>query len=315
VILKIGTRGSKLALAQSAWIKEGIQKQNPSIRVDLVKIKTTGDKILDSPLSTIGGKGLFVKEIEEALFRKEIHVAVHSMKDLPAELPEGLALAVFPEREDPRDAFISTDGTRLEALPQGARVGTGSLRRVAQLRHRRPDLEVVPLRGNVDTRLKKLETEGLQGIVLAVAGLRRLGLEHLMTQVISSRWILPAVGQGALGLEVREDDGQSLEVLHFLNHWPTEAAVKTERAFLKELQGGCQVPIAGFASLKEDQLFFQGMVASIDGSRVFQDQMTGPKDEAADIGVSVARRLLGLGAREILAEIYGKSPVDVSQPG
>jgi hydroxymethylbilane synthase len=307
MVLKIGTRGSKLALAQSQWVKEKIEARHPHIQVELVRIKTTGDKILDSPLSKIGGKGLFVKEIEEALMRKQIDVAVHSMKDVPAELPEALTLSTFPEREDPRDALISVGDQTLDQLPQGSKVGTSSLRRAAQLLHIRRDLDLAPLRGNVDTRLRKLESGDLHAIILATAGLRRLGFENRITQIISSEEILPAIGQGALGLEVRRDDEQTINLLYFLNHDPTKVTVRAERAFLKELQGGCQVPIAGFGRLNGETVRLEGMVAELDGSKLIRDGITGKKDQAEEIGVALARRLLDAGADKILARVYGEA--------
>ncbi|MCP4681625.1 MAG: hydroxymethylbilane synthase [Desulfobacterales bacterium] len=307
MILKIGTRGSRLALTQSTWIKEKIEERHPNVRIELVKIKTTGDKILDSPLSQVGGKGLFVKEIEEALLKKRIDMAVHSIKDVPAELQKGLALSAFPKREDPRDALISLGDQALDQLPYGSRVGTSSLRRAAQLLHIRPDLDIAPLRGNVDTRLRKLESGDFQAIVLASAGLRRLGFSKSISQVISSDQVLPAIGQGALGLEVRKEDTDTISLLDFLNHIPTELTVKAERALLKELEGGCQVPIAGFARLSGNELYMEGMVAELDGSRIIRDEITGERDQAKDIGVALARRLLDSGAGEILERIYSES--------
>ena len=307
MVFKIGTRGSKLALTQSQGIKLKIEDRYPHIRVELVRIKTTGDKILDSPLSRIGGKGLFVKEIEEALLEKRVDVAVHSLKDVPAELPGALMLSTFPEREDPRDALISRKDQTLEQLPQGAKVGTGSLRRAAQLLHVRPDLDLAPLRGNVDTRLQKLESGDLQAIILAVAGLRRLGFADRITQIISSKQILPAIGQGALGLEVRRDDERTIDLLDFMNHEPTAIAVRAERAFLKELEGGCQVPIAAFARLKGEKLCLQGLVAELDGTRLLRDEITGEKGRAEEIGIRLGNRLLNSGADRILARIYGKA--------
>ena len=307
MILKIGTRGSKLALAQSEWVKGQIEAENPDLRVELVRIKTKGDKILNSPLSEVGGKGLFVKEIEDALLRKEVDVAVHSVKDVPTDLPDGLHLSVFPEREDPWDAFISLKYKTLSELPEGASVGTSSLRRSAQLLHMRPDLNVVPLRGNVDTRLKKLESGDLTGILLATAGLRRLGLSSKISQILSPEEILPAIGQGAIGLEKRRGDNKTLKLIHFMNHEPTEVTVRAERAFLKELEGGCQVPIAAHGILDGDSLILKGMVAELNGSRVIRDQLIGQKDSPEDIGVSLARSLLASGADQILARIYGKN--------
>jgi hydroxymethylbilane synthase len=307
MILKIGTRGSKLALAQSEWVRKKIEGRHPRAQVQLVRIKTTGDKILDSPLAKIGGKGLFVKEIEEALLNERVDLAVHSMKDVPAELPKGLILATFPAREDPHDAFVSLECSSLDQLPQGARVGTGSLRRAAQLLHIRPDLELVPLRGNVDTRLRKLEAGEFQAIILAAAGMRRLGFEDRISQRLSTEQILPAIGQGALGLEVRHDDEETIGLIHFLNDEASEVRVKAERAFLKELEGGCQVPIAAFGRLNGERLDLEGMVAELDGSRIIRDKITGERNEAEDMGIRLARRLLASGADEILEGIYGKA--------
>jgi len=304
MILKIGTRGSKLALTQSRWVKENIEAKHPDVKVELVRIKTTGDKILDSPLSKVGGKGLFVKEIEEALIEKHVDLAVHSMKDVPAELPDALSLSIFPIREDPRDALISRGDLTLDQLPQGANVGTSSLRRAAQLLHRRRDLNIVSLRGNVDTRLRKLETEGLNAIILATAGLKRLGFENRITQILPSEHVLPAIGQGALGLEVRQDDEQTIGLIDFLNHDSTEVAVRAERAFLKKLEGGCQVPIAGFATLDGDTLHFTGMVAELDGTRLIKDEITGDRNQAEELGITLAGNLLDAGAGEILERIY-----------
>lgn len=305
MILRIGTRGSRLALVQSEWVKTRIEAGYPHIRVELVRIKTAGDKILDSPLSKIGGKGLFVKEIEEALLDGRVDLAVHSMKDVPAELPDKLFLAAFPEREDPGDALISAEEYTLDRLPPKARVGTSSLRRTAQLLHMRPDLETVSLRGNVDTRLRKVESGEMHAVVLAAAGLRRLGLADRITQIIPPEVILPAVGQGALGLEARRDDHETIRVLDFLNHEPTEITVRAERAFLKELEGGCQVPIAGFARLEGERIWFKGMVAELDGSRVFKEQRIGATDRPEAVGIACARSLLASGADKVLEKAYG----------
>lgn len=305
MILKIGTRGSKLAMTQSLWVKKKIEAKHPQVRVELVKITTTGDKILDSPLSQVGGKGLFVKEIEEALLEKRVDLAVHSMKDVPADLPDALMLSTFPEREDPRDALISLDNRTLDQLPPGAKVGTSSLRRGAQLLHIRQDLKLVSLRGNVDTRLRKLTSGELSAIILATAGLKRLGLEDRITQVISCEKVLPAVGQGALGLEVRRGDTQTMGLIDFMNHEPTEITVRTERAFLKKLEGGCQVPIAGFATLDRETVHFTGMVAELDGSRLIRDEISGNKNQAEELGVTLAGKLLKDGAAEILERVYG----------
>jgi hydroxymethylbilane synthase len=306
MILKIGTRGSKLALAQSTWVKEEVESRYSHVQVELVRIRTKGDKIIDSPLSKLGGKGLFVKEIEDALLRREVHVAVHSMKDVPSELPGELMLSVFPWREDPSDALISEEDRTLEELPRGARVGTSSLRRAAQLLHIRPDLEVAALRGNVDTRLKKLDSGGLHAIILATAGLKRLGFAHRISQILPIESILPAIGQGALGLEVMRDNEETLGLLEFLNHEPTQITVTCERAFLKKLEGGCQVPIAGFAHIDGKSLHLRGIVAELDGSTLIRDEITGEKERAEEIGIALAERLLESGAAKILERIYGR---------
>jgi hydroxymethylbilane synthase len=304
--LKIGTRGSSLAVTQSEWIRDRIESRNADISVELVRIKTKGDKIIDSPLNKIGGKGLFVKEIEDALLKKNVDLAVHSIKDVPAELPDGLCLAVFPEREDPRDAFISKKYASLSDLPKGASIGTGSLRRSSQILNIRPDIQIIPLRGNVDTRLKKLEAGKLDAIILAAAGLNRLGLSNRITRLLSTDAILPAIGQGALGLEVRKDDDRMLEILSFLNHRPTELAVRAERAFLKRLEGGCQVPIAGFGIMEGAGIILKGMVAELDGSRIIKDEIKGPDSQPEEMGFALAEKLLGSGAEKILAGVYGK---------
>jgi hydroxymethylbilane synthase len=306
MILKIGTRGSKLALAQSTWVKEEVESRYSHVQVELVRIRTKGDKMIDSPLSKLGGKGLFVKEIEDALLRREVHVAVHSMKDVPSELPGELMLSVFPWREDPSDALISEEDRTLEELPRGARVGTSSLRRAAQLLHIRPDLEVAALRGNVDTRLKKLDSGGLHAIILATAGLKRLGFAHRISQILPIESILPAIGQGALGLEVMRDNEETLGLLEFLNHEPTQITVTCERAFLKKLEGGCQVPIAGFAHIDGKSLHLRGIVAELDGSTLIRDEITGEKERAEEIGIALAERLLESGAAKILERIYGR---------
>jgi hydroxymethylbilane synthase len=307
MIMRIGTRGSQLALAQSEWVKDRIEARHSNMRVEVVKIRTTGDKILDSPLSTIGGKGLFVKEIEEALLRKQVDVAVHSMKDVPAELPDELILRTFPEREDPRDVLITRGGQTLEELAPGSRVGTSSLRRAAQLRHWRPDLNLEPLRGNVDTRLRKLAAGEFEAIVLAKAGLMRLGHHNRITQVLPETKVLPAIGQGALALEMRREDRALPPLLDFLNHIPTEMTVRAERAFLRELEGGCQVPIAALARLSPRGLELDGMVAELDGSVLIRDRATAEAHRAEETGIMLARKLLEAGADSILKRIYGKA--------
>ncbi|MDZ7699611.1 MAG: hydroxymethylbilane synthase [Deltaproteobacteria bacterium] len=304
MILRIGTRGSRLALRQSRWVKEKLEVRHPDLRVELIRIKTTGDKILDAPLSRIGGKGLFVKEIEDALLTGSVDVAVHSMKDVPAQLPDRLTLATFPERELPYDAFISEISTGLDTLPAGAQVGTSSLRRGSQLLHLRPDLELVAMRGNVDTRIGKLTSGEVQAIILAAAGLKRMGLESRISRTLSPDEMLPAIGQGALGLEVRRDDDETMERLHFLDHPITRIQVTAERALLKRLEGGCQVPIAGLAKIEKDEVVLEGMVAELDGSTMVRETLKGAKDQAAEIGAALAERLLSRGADKILARIY-----------
>ena len=311
MVLKIGTRGSKLALTQSQWVKARIESGHPGVVVELVKITTTGDKIQRSPLSEVGGKGLFIKEIEEALLGEEVDLGVHSLKDVPAELPEGLEIPVFPQREDPRDAFVSVKYRNFADLPHGSSVGTGSLRRGSQLLHLRPDLRVLPIRGNVDTRLRKLESGQFEALILASAGLRRLGLSHRIAQMLSTDLCLPAIGQGALGLEVRKGDHVVRGLIGFLNHTETELTVRAERAFLKELEGGCQVPLAGHGKLDGDRLELQGMVADPDGSLLIRDKLFGSSEKPESLGIDLARRLLALGGDKILQRISG----GIQEPG
>jgi len=305
--LKIGTRGSQLALFQANWVKEKLVETHPNLKVTLIKIKTTGDKIQDAPLAKIGGKGLFVKEIEEALIQKKIDLAVHSIKDVPTELPKGLHLSVITKREDPRDVFISKDGRTLKDLPQGAKIGTSSLRRQAQLLHFRNDFELVSLRGNLDTRLKKLKTMNIDGIVLALAGVKRLGLEERITEIIPPEISLPAIGQGALGIETRMDDEGVEGQIRFLNDPDSSIAVSAERAFLKKLEGGCQVPIAAFARTVRATLQIDGLVGTIDGKRLLRHHVEGTIEEAESLGIQLAEILLGQGAKEILDEVYQRS--------
>ncbi len=312
--LKIGTRGSQLALFQANWVKDQLVQAHPDLKVILIKIKTTGDKIQDAPLAKIGGKGLFVKEIEEALLQKRIDLAVHSIKDVPIEIPQGLHLSVITKREDPRDVFISKDGKTLKDLPQNARIGTSSLRRQAQLLHFRSDLEFIPLRGNVETRLKKLNSMHLDGMILALAGVKRLGLEENITEIISPERSLPAIGQGALGIETRVDDREVNEKIQFLNDEESWIAVSAERAFLKKLEGGCQVPIAAFARIIGTTLTIDGLVGTIDGKRLIRHHQEGPIEKAESLGIELAEILLGKGAREILNEIYQRSGPVIGSP-
>lgn len=304
--LKIGTRGSLLALAQSTMIKNQIEKQHPGVSVELVKIVTKGDKILDVPLAKVGGKGLFVKEIEEALLAGEVDLAVHSMKDVPAELPESLHIGIVTKRENPHDAFISNKSKTVMDLPVSAKVGTSSLRRKAQLFNLRPDLQIEDLRGNLDTRLRKLDEGRYDAIILAAAGLNRLGLANRATSYFSELEMLPAVAQGAVGIELRKNDTELLAGLAFLDDRDTAIAVTAERGFLKRLEGGCQVPIAGFASLKDGVLSMTGLVASVDGIKMIKKTVSGSPANAEQLGVALAEDLLALGAREILGQVYGR---------
>jgi hydroxymethylbilane synthase len=305
--LRIGTRGSQLALYQANWVREKLIEAHLGLTVTLIKIKTTGDKIQDVPLAKMGGKGLFVKEIEEALIQKKIDLAVHSIKDVPTEFPKGLHLSVISQREDPRDVFISRDGKGLKDLPRKAKIGTSSLRRQAQLLHFRSDLELVPLRGNLDTRLKKLKTMSLDGIVLALAGVKRLGLKERITEIIPTEISLPAIGQGALGIETRLGDKEVEEQIRFLNDKDSWIAVSAERAFLKKLEGGCQVPIAAFARTVGTTFQMDGLVGTIDGKRLVRHHIEGPIEKAESLGIELAEILLGKGAREILDEVYRRS--------
>jgi hydroxymethylbilane synthase len=286
-------------------VQRQLKQIAPHLSVVLKRIQTSGDKIQDVPLAKVGGKGLFVKEIEEALLRKDIDLAVHSMKDLPAVLPSGLHIICVPEREDPRDALLAGDKKNLDALPLGARVGTSSLRRQAQLLHVRPDLQIKMLRGNVDTRLRKLRENQFDAIVLAASGLKRLGWDEHITECLPVDVSLPAIGQGALGIEGREDDGFVRNLVSRLEHQQTRVTVTSERALLKRLEGGCQVPIAGHAVLQGENLTLDGLVISLDGKRYVRYSLSGLMSEAESIGKKVAEGLLDRGAQPILQEIYG----------
>ncbi len=304
-LLVLGTRGSKLALQQSEWFQSRILAVAPEVRVTLKTIQTSGDKIVDVPLAKIGGKGLFVKEIEEALLAGDIDLAVHSMKDVPAQLPQGLDILCVPPREDPRDALISRNGVRFADLPRGARIGTSSLRRQSQLLHARPDLRIEMLRGNLDTRLKKLKDGQYDAIVLAAAGLRRLAWAHEITEYLDPALCLPAIGQGALGIEGRGDDHFVRSVLNRLNDVATQTTVTAERALLHRLEGGCQVPIGAHAVLSDGQILLEGLVASVDGKTVIKERVQGSSRDAHSLGVALAERLLARGADRVLREIYG----------
>lgn len=317
----IGTRGSKLALWQAEWVKSELQRKNPGIKVELNRIKTTGDKILDVPLAKVGGKGLFVKEIEEALLSGKADLAVHSMKDVPTDFPEGLHLSVICKREDPRDAFISQiqdlrPGGPLgetnfkiqnfESLPRGATIGTSSLRRSSQLLNIRPDLKIEQLRGNLDTRLRKLDEGKFDAIILAAAGIKRLGWASRITEIIPPEISLPAIGQGAIGIECRIGDTFINNIIVPLNHPETSVCVRSERAFLKKLEGGCQVPIAAHARLIDGKIIMDGLVGSISGDRIIRGRIEGNAENAEPLGVALAEDVLSRGAKKILDEVYGR---------
>ena len=293
--LVIGTRGSRLALWQAEWVRSQLVNFDPDLDVTLRRIQTSGDKILDVPLAKIGGKGLFVKEIEDALLNGDIDLAVHSMKDVPSILPEGLEIVCVPEREDPRDALVSRAGEPIDKLKKGARIGTSSLRRQAQLLHFREDFEIHILRGNLDTRLRKLREGQYDAIVLAAAGLNRMGWSEEITEYLSNEVSLPAIGQGALGLEGRRNDFFVKEFLKKLEHGTTRSTVKAERAFLRRLEGGCQVPIGGHGIIEGTQLTLEGLIASVDGKRYLRKQITGPAEQSDQLGVELAESLLAMG--------------------
>jgi hydroxymethylbilane synthase len=301
--LKIGTRGSKLALWQANWVKSSLEDKHPSLSIELVAIKTKGDKILDVPLAKVGGKGLFVKEIEEALLDGRIDLAVHSMKDMPGEIPKGLCIGAIPQREIPQDVLISRNKKRLSKLGPGAKIGTSSLRRKAQLLHARPDLIVLPLRGNLDTRLKKLETENLDAIVLAAAGVKRLGLENRITETLDENIMLPAVGQGALCIEVRQNDPLVEPIVVTLEHPQTRVVILGERAFLNRLEGSCQVPIAAYGEIDKNTFTLAGLVATVDGRTLIKETLSGSEDSSEIIGSKLADRLIDMGAMDIIENL------------
>jgi len=340
----IGTRGSKLALWQAEWVKSELKRINPGVEVVLKKIKTTGDNILDVPLAKVGGKGLFVKEIEEALMRGEVDLAVHSMKDVPTELPNSLHITAICKREDPRDALIIRQNSELRTqnselhtnslpvthhsllynLPEGAHIGTSSLRRSCQLLNIRPDLNITQLRGNLDTRVRKLDEGQFNAIILAVAGVKRLGLQSRITEILSPEISLPAIGQGAIGIECRADDRFINNFVNPLNHEETSLCVRAERAFLKKLEGGCQVPIAAYARIEHRAksteqraqskdsslithyplLVIDGLVGRVSGEKIIKGHLEGKPEDSEILGVKLAEDLLARGAKEILEEIY-----------
>ena len=307
-ILRIATRSSPLAIWQAEYVQKRLEALHPGLRVELVRIKTQGDKILDTPLAKIGGKGLFVKELEEAMMDGRADIAVHSMKDVPMELPEGMALPVICEREDPRDAFVSNHYDCLMGLPEGARLGTSSLRRQSQAMANRPDLKVSSLRGNVQTRLGKLDAGEFDAIILASAGLKRLEMHERIRYDMPPEEALPAVGQGAVGIECRADDADTRALLAPLSDALTWDRVTAERAMNRRLEGGCQVPIAGFALLEDDgRLWLRGLVASEDGTTVLRAEARAPRADARELGIGIAESLLEQGADRILRELYDRA--------
>lgn len=303
-IVRIATRKSPLALWQAEFVKAELLKFHPDLQIELVKMMTQGDIILDTPLAKVGGKGLFVKELEVGMLAGDADIAVHSMKDVPVEFPEGLHLAVICEREDPRDAFVSNTYNSIDELPQGAKVGTSSMRRECQLRANRPDLQILSLRGNVNTRLKKLDEGQYDAIILAAAGLKRLGFDDRIKHSIDPSQSLPAIGQGAVGIECRVDDERINRLIAPLNHLETSIRVRAERSMNNRLEGGCQVPIGGYAELDGDNLTMRGLVGQPDGSEIIRGNVSGKAADAEALGLSLADDLLSRGAKTILDEVY-----------
>jgi hydroxymethylbilane synthase len=301
--LRIATRKSPLALWQTHHVRELLSRAHPELEIELVEMSTQGDKILDTPLAKIGGKGLFVKELETGLLNKQVDIAVHSMKDVPVEFPDGLILPVIMSREEPYDAFVSNEYPNLASLPQGAIVGTSSLRRQCQLLALRPDLQIRSLRGNVGTRLKKLDNGEFQAIILAAAGLKRLGLGERITELLKTDVMLPAIAQGAIGIECRQNDTKTLEMISILNDKPTQQRVTAERALNARLNGGCQVPIAGFAEIEGEILEIRGLVGDVQGTEILRHSLRGMVDFAEDLGKSLGDALLAKGAGRILENI------------
>lgn len=300
----IGTRSSKLALWQADFVADAIKKEYPELHIEKKLMTTKGDKILDAPLAKIGGKGLFTKELETEMLAGGIDIAVHSLKDMPTEIPDGLVISAITKRFDPGDAMVSLAYNKFQDLPKGAKVGTSSLRRKAQLLALRPDLNFVDLRGNVNTRLRKLEEEHFDAIILAVAGLKRLGFGARITEVLPKEVILPAVGQGALAIESREGDEEVRDILSFLEDGDTRVCAQAERAFLSRVEGGCQVPVGVYATIEKDgDLSVEAVIASLDGKRIYRDNFQGNREEAESLGERLAETLLEAGGREILKEL------------
>lgn len=306
-ILRIATRESALALWQANYVKDRLEAAHPELNVELVPMTTKGDQILDTPLAKVGGKGLFVKELEVAMLEGRADIAVHSMKDVPVEFPDGLMLHTICEREDPRDAFVSNNYSDFDSLPEGAVVGTSSLRRQCQIRALRPDLEIKDLRGNVNTRLRKLDEGQYDAIILATAGLLRLEMPERIKQFMPTEVLLPANGQGAVGIECRSDDEQVQAYLSVLEHTETRARVLTERAMNRKLEGGCQVPIGAYAEVDGDTIELRGLVGAIDGSEIIRGTITGQVGQGEALGEKLAQELLDKGADAILKEVYSKA--------
>jgi hydroxymethylbilane synthase len=306
--LRIATRQSKLALWQAEHVAALLRTAHPGLQVELVKIVTQGDRILDRPLADIGGKGLFIKELEVALAEQRADIAVHSMKDVPSDLPPGMILTAMLPRVDARDAFVSKRFASLDALPQGARIGTSSLRRQCQLKLLRSDIHIVPLRGNVDTRLRKLDEGEFDAIILASAGLIRLGLGQRITQFLPIEQSLPAVGQGIIGIECRAGDARSVELVQTLHDAAAQTCIAAERAFAQRLEGSCQSPIGGYAELAGSNVKMQGLIASLDGAQVFRDSILGPQKDAATLGRALAERMLFAGADQLLKALRAPLP-------
>ena len=298
--IKIGTRGSKLALTQTNFVSEKLKKAIPDAEIEICIIKTSGDIMQDVSLLTIGGQGVFVKELEEALLSCKIDLAVHSMKDVPGETPEELMFAAILPREDVRDVLVSRNNIKMEFLPRGAKIGTGSQRRGAQIKAMLPDINIVPLRGNIDTRLKKIETENLMGVILAAAGMKRMGLAERITQFLPVETMLPAVGQGALGLQIRRADVDLAEICARLNDVKTAAEITAERSYLRALGGGCRLPIAALGKLDGQMLTLEGMIAAPNGSTMIREQISGAKEDAEEMGKKLAEIILEKGGRRLI---------------
>ena len=306
--LRIATRKSPLALWQANHVRDALMARNPGLDVELFTMTTQGDKILDTPLAKVGGKGLFVKELELGILEGRADLAVHSMKDVPVEFPQGLGLAAILEREDPRDALISNTISSIEALPPGARVGTSSLRRQCQLRARRADLEVLDLRGNVNTRLAKLDNGDYDAILLAAAGVKRMGWEDRITELLPPEQFLPAIGQGAIGIEIRVADERVSRIVEALNDEQTATRIRAERALNERLQGGCQVPIAGYSEISHGVMVLRALVGRPDGTELVQGVISGKPEDAEELGQVLADDLLSRGAKQILADVYSAAP-------